>query len=176
LQNLGIITRVVDGQGYESDTGACGHRGYDEEIMFTWLGAVVDIPYKVHKLLGTLGPKLYFFRLDRMEQTEDDYYNIRNESFTKKKQEIYEALDEYLTYNPEAEKNLQKEEEGLRKITMDVDKDDELADRVIIRVAKLLAHLRAIVPTWETKGTQGSEYAYTFAMVEDPSRANNSTS
>jgi hypothetical protein len=142
--------------------------------MFTWLGAVVDIPYKVHKLLGTLGPKLYFFRLDRMEQTEDDYYNIRNESFTKKKQEIYEALHEYLTYfdmNPEAENNLQKEEEGLRKITMDVDKDDELADRVIIRVAKLLAHLRAIVPTWETKGTQGSEYAYTFAMVEDPSRA-----
>ena len=38
-----------------------GHRGYDDEIMFTWLGTIVDIPYKVHKLLGTLGPKLYFF-------------------------------------------------------------------------------------------------------------------
>ena len=35
----------------------------------------------------------------------------------------------------------------------------------------LLANLRAIAPTWETKGTQGAEYAYTLAQIEDPSRA-----
>ena len=46
---LGILTSVLDGHGYTSDTGAQGHRGYDEDIMFTWLGAAVDIPYKVHK-------------------------------------------------------------------------------------------------------------------------------
>jgi hypothetical protein len=34
-----------------------------------------------------------------------------------------------------------------------------------------LARLRAIVPTWETKNTQGSEYAYSLANIEDPSRA-----
>lgn len=33
----------------------------------------------------------------------------------------------------------------------------------------LLAHLRAVVPTWETKGTQGSDYSYTIANI-DPSR------
>ena len=32
-----------------SDSGAHGHRGYDEDIMFTWAGAAVDIPYKVYK-------------------------------------------------------------------------------------------------------------------------------
>ena len=57
------MTRVLDGHGYESDTGAHGHRGYNEPMMFVWIGAAVDIPYKVHKLLGTLGPKLYFLRL-----------------------------------------------------------------------------------------------------------------
>jgi hypothetical protein len=31
--------------------------------------------------------------------------------------------------------------------------------------------LRAIVFTWETKDTQGSEYAYAMAIIEDPSRA-----
>ena len=41
----------------------------------------------------------------------------------------------------------------------------------MIRLARLLAHLRAIVPTWETKNTQGSEYAYSLANIEDPSRA-----
>jgi hypothetical protein len=30
-------------------------------MMFVWVGAAVDIPYKVYRYLGTLGPKLYFF-------------------------------------------------------------------------------------------------------------------
>src|ERR687891_685573 len=84
LQVLGILTRVADGHGYESDSGAQGHRGYHEEMLFVWIGAAVDIPYKVHKLLGTLGPKLYFFRLPRMEETEDYYHINRNENFAEK--------------------------------------------------------------------------------------------
>ncbi len=55
LQVLGILTRVADGQGYESDSGVQGHRGYRGDLMFVWLGACVDIPFKVHELLGTFG-------------------------------------------------------------------------------------------------------------------------
>ncbi|MPZ07467.1 MAG: hypothetical protein GEU26_13810 [Nitrososphaeraceae archaeon] len=171
LQILGILTRVADGHGYESDSGAQGHRGYNERIMYAWLGASVDIPYKVHKLLGNLGPKLYFFRLPRIEETEDYYYNTRHESFAEKLQEIREALLEYLAYfemNPDI---IMDEDEGLPKISLNSERDEELAYRIIIRLAKLLGHLRALVPTWETKDTQGSEYAYTLAKIEDPSRA-----
>ena len=60
---IGIIMRIADGNGYWSDSGAKGHRGYDGPIMFTWLGAAVDIPYRVHKCLSTLGPKLHFLRI-----------------------------------------------------------------------------------------------------------------
>jgi hypothetical protein len=171
LQVLGILTRVADGHGYESDSGAQGDRGYNEEIMFVWLGACVDIPYKVHRLLGTLGPKLYFFRLSRIEETEDYYYNTRHEDFAEKIQEIRTALLEYLAYfemNPDITMD---EEDGVPKLALDSGKDDELADRIIIRLAKLLAHLRALVPTWETRYTQGSDYAYALAKIEDPSRA-----
>jgi hypothetical protein len=48
-QLLGILTRVLDGNGYESDSGAHGHRGYREKIMFALVGASVDIPNKVYK-------------------------------------------------------------------------------------------------------------------------------
>ena len=34
-QLLGIVTRIADGSGYSSDSGAHGHRGYSEDIMFT---------------------------------------------------------------------------------------------------------------------------------------------
>ena len=39
IEILGILTRILDGHGYESDTGAHGHRGYNEPIMFVWAGA-----------------------------------------------------------------------------------------------------------------------------------------
>ena len=41
IEILGILTRVLDGHGYECDTGAHGHRGYNEPIMFVWAGATV---------------------------------------------------------------------------------------------------------------------------------------
>jgi hypothetical protein len=34
-----------------------------------------------------------------------------------------------------------------------------------------LAHLRGVVPTWETKESPGLEYVYTFANIEEPDRA-----
>jgi len=171
IQTLGIMTRILDGHGYESDTGAQGHRGYSEDIMFTWLGAAVDIPYKVHKQLSVLGPKLYFFRLPKAKETEDYYYNKKAENFAQKKLEIRSALDEYLDLFETNTKIVKENENPLSKIPLNHEKDEEMAHRYIIRVAQLLAHLRAIVPTWETQGTQGSDYAYTFANIEDPSRA-----
>ena len=47
LSIIGRLTRVSDGSGYENDSGAQGHRGYGGEMMFIWLGAAVNIPYKV---------------------------------------------------------------------------------------------------------------------------------
>jgi hypothetical protein len=92
------MTRILDGHGYESDTGAHGHRGYNEEIMFTWLGAAVDIPRKVHKQLSTLGPKLYFFRLHKTDLTEDEYYEHVKDDFGKRIEEIRTFLFDYLKW------------------------------------------------------------------------------
>ena len=42
---------------------------------------------------------------------------------------------------------------------------------LIIKLADLLGPLRGVAQTWETRGTQGSDYGYTIPIVEDPSRA-----
>ena len=112
---LGIITRVLDGHGYESDSGAQGHRGYNEKIMFVWIGAAVEIPHKVHKLLGTLGPKLYFFRQKTSDNSEEYYLaqihdENNNKGFRYKVEEIKKVLWDYLNWFdicPIAEKDLQ---------------------------------------------------------------------
>ena len=69
---LGIITRIADGQGLASDSGAHGHRAYEGTHMLVWIGAAVDVPYSVYKVLASLGPKLYFFRLPFEDRTVDD--------------------------------------------------------------------------------------------------------
>ena len=77
IEVLGLLTRIADGQGYESDSGAQGHRGYSGTMMYCWLGAAVDIPRKVFKLLGTLGPKLYFFRMPWVPVKEEEYLRLK---------------------------------------------------------------------------------------------------
>jgi hypothetical protein len=170
IQILGIMTRVLDGHGYESDSGAHGHRGYNEKMMFVWVGAAVDIPYKVHKYLGTLGPKLYFLRLPRVQKkTEDEYIAQINSDFEEKIREIEKALFEYLKwFEMWPEKN---NKANLPKINWNTSKDDVDAKRYIVRLARLLAYLRGVVPTWHTHDTQGSNYGYGMATKEECDRA-----
>lgn len=172
LQLLGILTRVLDGQGFESDSGAQGHRAYKGDYMFTMVGASVDIPYKVYKHLSTLGPKLYFLRLPRVEHNEDYYLKNMNTNFQEKLGEIRNALHEYIAYfemNPDIIPS--EEKDGPPKIPMNYDKNEELARKHLVQLAQLLAPLRAAVPIWRSEDTQGSSYAYAMPNVEEPMRA-----
>ena len=72
---LGIITAVADGSGYESDTGF-GHAGFAGQYFFVMAGAAVEIPWYAYKVLGQLGPKLFFFRLSEVKDTVEDYLDI----------------------------------------------------------------------------------------------------
>ena len=47
-------------------------------------------------------------------------------------------------------------------------KNDEISLIYIIRLASLLANLRGVAPTWNTYGSQGSDYAYTLPTIEEP--------
>ena len=162
---LGIITRVLDGHGYESESGAQGYRGYNGKYMFVWIGAAVEVPRKVHRLLGTLEPKLYFFRIKTVKKDENDYLKQAQEEKTKgdyiqKIEKIKTKFNAYLDWF------------DLKPIDYESSNDiDEKVLLIIIRLAMLLKHLRGNVPVYETKESQGSDYAYTSASLEDPTRA-----
>lgn len=170
IQVLGIMTRILDGRGYESDSGAHGHRGYNESMMFAWIGAAVDIPRKVHKVLGTLGPKLYFIRMPKTNKNEDDYLaQLQKDEFVNQREAIRKAILDYLKWFESCP--TMEHENGLPKMQWDSAKDQKEALKVIVKLAKLLAHLRGVIPTWETHDSQGSDYAYTIATIEEPDRA-----
>lgn len=176
---ISILTRILDGQGLTTDSGACGQRSYEGEYMFTWLGAAVDIPYRAHKLMGSVGPKLYFFRLPKKNKKEDELLEAMDkDDFIPKLNKIRQTLLDYLNWfdrcpvsEPEDENQKVMKENNLVKIQWDNDKEEKYARRIIARIGLLLSHLRGVVPTWETHGSQGLEYAYATARIEDPQRA-----
>lgn len=181
IETLGILIRVLDGKGYESDSGAQGHRGYTGEYMFAWLGAAVEISRRVHKHLSTLGPKLYFYRLSKISKTEDDYIRLlQGENFGDRVQKIKVKMVEYLEwfdcYPWEDPPNEPKQEEenkikSVVKIEWAKERDEKKALEYIVKLAGLLAHLRGTLQTWETRDTQGIDYAYTIPIIEERGRA-----
>ena len=75
VELLGIMIRILDGKGYESDTGAQGHRGYKGEFMFVWIGAAVEISKKVHKYLSTLDQNYTFLEFQRHREPKTNTLN-----------------------------------------------------------------------------------------------------
>jgi hypothetical protein len=174
-ETLGIITSVLDGHGYVNHSGAQGRRGYTGNYMFVWVGAAVDVPYRVHKLLATLGPKLYFFRLPYVEKTEQQLLNCLNENFEQKRKDVQTAVIEYLKWFEICPTLVEDQESGLLKIAWNSENDDDLAKDYIIKLGKFLAKIRGHVDAWSSKGTghthEYTEYSYGFTQSEDPARA-----
>ena len=142
---LSRITRIADGHGFFSDSGVHGHRGYDE-VMFVWLGGVADISPHVYKVMSSLGPRLYFFRLPYYEQTDYELYLYLTdkENFNSKFKAIEETLLDYLKWFEIGPNCLPRTPNSphLRKVQWDSDKNDKNAIRCISKLAFLLGYLR----------------------------------
>lgn len=146
---LGIITRVLDGHGLENDSGAHGHRRYSD-IMFVWLGAVVEIPPRVWKVLGSLGHKIYFLRPPLAKKTVADLKKIaKRNNFSAINKEIEEALLDYLkTFDaaPNVEGKVRIDDDIVKiRWNDDIEEGQDEAIECIAQLAKLLAPLRGVV-------------------------------
>jgi hypothetical protein len=174
LENIGIITSILDGRGYTSDSGAHGQRGYFGNYMFVWVGATVDIPYRVHKLLSSLGPKLYCFRLPYVDPSDAEIEENMNEEFEEKRREVQEAVIDYLIWFETCPLITEDPETRLPKIQWDSSRDDPEARKLLIKLVRLLGKLRCHVEMWSRRqpgAHEYSDYSYTIPNPEDPTRA-----
>ncbi|MDF0680307.1 MAG: hypothetical protein P0116_05020 [Candidatus Nitrosocosmicus sp.] len=155
---MGIITRVLDGHGLENDSGAHGHRQYGD-TMFVWLGAAVEIPFRVWKLLGTLGHKIYFIRPNFQKKTVSDLKRIaKNNNFSSINKEIEEALLDYLKIFDAAPEIEGKTKLGNNVIKIRWNEEEEGEQdktlEYLAQLANLLAPLRGDVYVSQSKFTK----------------------
>jgi hypothetical protein len=71
LHKIARVTRILDGQGFISDSGAHGRRGYVQPINFCWLGATTPLSPEVLAIMAQLGPRLLFYGADRPAKDTD---------------------------------------------------------------------------------------------------------
>jgi hypothetical protein len=70
IKSLGILTRVLDGEGLETDSGVLGRRGYKGDYLFMLLAGTTPIPPRVSKIMGNFGSRLFFLALHTPEDSE----------------------------------------------------------------------------------------------------------
>ena len=160
-----------------------GRRGYGD-IMFVWLGAVVDIPHHAYKVMSSLGPRLYFFRLPFVEVTAQDLflYLTDKENFNSKYKAIEEALFDYLKWFEIGPTLLPRTPKSphLRKIEWNSEKNDVDAMQCISNLALLLGYLRRegraytpdkFVVIDSADDEKERKYSYFTGEIEDIKRA-----
>jgi len=67
-----VLTSVLDGQGFTSDSGAHGRHGYDEPINFQWLGATTPLQPEALEIMSQVGARLVFYDTNRSRKDIDD--------------------------------------------------------------------------------------------------------
>jgi len=72
LKTFAILTSVLDGMGYVSQSGVHGTRGYDYALVFSWLGATTPLPHSIHALMAQLGGRLLFWNMDSKSQSQEE--------------------------------------------------------------------------------------------------------
>ncbi|OGC59853.1 hypothetical protein A3A70_03055 [candidate division WWE3 bacterium RIFCSPLOWO2_01_FULL_42_11] len=166
LKNLGVLTRVLDGEGLELDSGLHGKRGYKGDYSFMLLAGSTPIPPRVWKMSGNLGSRLFFSQIRSSEKEEDELAGQLIKSTWLQKQEACQKVTEDFMLLLLAE----------YPTGIDWDKSKDPIDllKIISRCAKLLARLRAPINVWEEKWTKDDKesYLYTEPIIEKPDRIN----
>src|SRR5208283_5375227 len=76
-ERFAVLTRVLYGDGYQTDSGAQGRRGYaDGKYVFRWLGAPTPLDSAAVEVMGQLGPRLLFYEVTRSESDDEQFTEV----------------------------------------------------------------------------------------------------
>ena len=163
IDNFATLTRVLDGEGLNSDKGTHGHRGYSGDYKFIWLGATTPLRASVWNVMGKIGNRLFFLNVREKNRTIKDYLEMFSGKAYEEKVKICRSvvrkfLDNHFLNNP------------VRSIEWDAEQDLFILQE-IIKYATLLSKLRGTLMLWKDEVGQ---YQYNFPLIEEPPRAINS--
>jgi hypothetical protein len=163
-EGMGVMTRVLDGRGYASYTGAHGHRGYSGDYVFGFLAATTPLGRNTWEMMSTLGPRLLFLQIEPEIETEVEqlWKLLSVVSYREKVEECRAAVSEYMDH-------LWERHGGIRGLEWDRQADDRERTMELVRLANLGSALRG-QPARENADPSLDEYYFSPAIVEGSDR------
>ena len=165
IKSLSILTRVLDGEGLETDSGVHGQRGYTGDYHFMLLAGTTPIQPRVFKVMGNFGSRLFFLSL-RSPDTDNDGLIALNRGTDRKakENECRKITEDFLrtlwSENPQG-------------VNWDKEKDPKDCLLVIARCARLLASLRGAINVYRLDTASGDEkLSHSVPVIEKPLRIN----
>jgi DNA-binding MarR family transcriptional regulator len=173
IEILSTLVRLADGEGLLTHSGLHGLRGIDGKLMFSMVGASIEIPSRVYKVLSSLGPKLYFYRTNFREPTENQLQDeITGKDYELKAKAIKDKFFDYLKWleicplmvsvvsvsnnqsglaDSTTTEGRQQQVPTRRMIEWDKTRDDMRSVKLISKVAIFLSRIRGNTYAYETK-------------------------
>lgn len=166
-KKMHLLTRVMDGEGLETESGVHGKRGYQGDYLFMLLGASTPIALRVWKVMGGAGHRLFFLSLNSKRLGVDELHlMLKDGNYKKKEVAMRQMTHDFL-------RTLwRKFPQG---IAWDAEKDDPVATQWIARLAHFVAHYRGeilVYSAW-SDGEEGGgkkELQHTRPQIEQPTR------
>lgn len=166
LKNMGVLTRVLDGEGLSTDTGVHGRRSLRGDYIFMFVAGSTPIPWRVWKTMGTLGARMFFLGLHTRDKSHTELAEQLRKPAYKRKEGLCRKATAQLMQTLWA-----TYPEGIE--WKNEDDPMELLE-VIGRCAQLLSRLRGQVQVYKEKwdGDDKQEMGHTIPVVEKPDRVN----
>jgi hypothetical protein len=163
LKSLGILTRALDGERLETDSGVYGQRGYKGDYLFMLLAGATPISPRVFKVMGNLGSRLFFLSLHAPVKTEEELIQQNRGGHRRQKESACQkATGNFLrglwAENPNG-------------VDWNPDADSVNCMLVIARCAKLLAALRGAIHVWHSDEAREG-FTHNVPVIEQPDRIN----
>lgn len=161
---LGLLTRVLDGEGLNTDSGVHGQRQYVGEYLFMILAGSTPIRPRIWNMMGSLGSRLFFLDMHSREKTEDELAEQLGSEAFKKMEATCRATTKFLL-----ETLWYDHQYGIEWDKASDRKDYKL---IISRCAKLLARLRGVIQVWKDRNSLDEAYEYNSPVIERADRIN----
>jgi hypothetical protein len=157
------ITRVLDGQGLQTDSGTHGQRGYAGPHLFAWIGCTTPFEPRVWKIMSQLGSRLFFLVMQAGGKvTVERLMALGNgPSYQERLAVCRAAVHVFL-------KGLFSAHGEVRSVQWPNEGDESEARRWLARCAMLLAAMRT-VPAEEREPS--GKTVYRAGCAEGPERA-----
>jgi len=100
LKTFAILTAVLDGKGYVSQSGVHGTRGYDYPLVFSWLGATTPLSHAIHTMMAQLGGRLLFWNMDSKQLSHEELAAfVNDEQFYVAHEYLRGKVNDFLEYH-----------------------------------------------------------------------------